>query len=258
MEQHTPLVTFITVVYNGVQELESTIQSILSQTDKRFEYFIVDGGSTDGTVNLIRKYESQLTGWISEKDNGLYDAMNKGMKFGTGKYLWFMNAGDLLYSNDILEKIFSSLAGAKTDGNYFPDVIYGETEIIDQTGKSLGLRRLKAPESLSWKSLQWGMVVCHQSFLVSREKCLPYSLQYKFADDIDWMIRVLKNSTTVFNRYLVLSKFKTGGLSHRNIRHGLKERFRIMTHQYGFLTTFRNHFVLGTKLFWYVLRHGRI
>lgn len=256
MEENKPLVTFITVVYNGVAELPSTIKSIFDQTDKQFEYFIIDGGSTDGTVELIRKYEAQLAGWISEKDNGLYDAMNKGMKMARGKYLWFMNAGDQLYSPDTLEKIFSSLKGTNTE--ILPDVIYGETDIMNEEEKSLGLRRLKAPEKLTWKSLQWGMVVCHQSFLVKKEKCLSYDLHYKFAADIDWMIRVLKSSDTIFNTRLILSRFKTGGLSYRNIRHSLKERFRIMMNYYGPLRTIFNHGILGTKLAFYYLRNRRI
>jgi len=252
MERQNSLVTYITVVYNGVSELEATIKSILSQTEKRFEYFIIDGGSTDGTIDLIKKYESQLTGWQSEPDRGLYDAMNKGMKLGTGNYLWFMNAGDLVYSDETLQKIFSAI---KEDT---PDVIYGETEIINEKGISLGQRRLRAPEKLTWRSLQWGMVVCHQSFIVRREKCEPYNLHYRFAADVDWMIRVLKKSDNIYNAGITLCKFKSGGLTYKNIRHGLKERFRIMIKNYGFTRTLFNHAVLGTKLFFYYLRHRRI
>ena len=279
-----PLVTFITVVYNGVSDLESTILSILAQTEKRFEYFIIDGGSTDGTIDLIKKYETQLTGWTSERDNGLYDAMNKGMKLGTGKYLWFMNAGDLVYEKDILEKLFSSEATTIEqhltrnkkqetrnerkeikDQQQIPlssqlttDVIYGETEIIDENGRSLGKRRLQAPAKLNWKSLQWGMVVCHQSFLVKREKCQTYNLHYHFASDVDWMIRVLRNSQYIHHSGMTLSKFKSGGLTYKNIRHGLKERFRIMVKNYGMVTTLFNHLILGIKLFFYYLPHRRI
>jgi len=252
-------VTFITVVYNGVNELEPTIQSILSQTHQQFEYFIIDGGSTDGTVDLIKKYEAQITGWISEKDSGLYDAMNKGMKMGKGDYLWFMNAGDEVHSGDTLQKIVNHVNGQQSLVDFpLPDVIYGETEIINEKGNSVGLRRLKAPPHLTWKSLQWGMVVCHQSFLVKREKCSAYSLQYRFADDIDWMIRVLRSSHYILNSNLILSRFKAGGLSNKNIRKGLSERFRIMVHYYGFFRTCFSHLILGTRLFFYVLRHGRI
>jgi len=264
MPEIQPLVTFITVVYNGVSELEPTIKSILFQTEKRFEYFIIDGGSTDGTVELIKKYDTQLTGWISEPDQGLYEAMNKGMKLGTGKYFWFMNAGDLVYDVEMLAKIFI-LKGIKDEEQEtknkkqeMPDVIYGETEIIDEAGKSLGRRRLRAPGKLNWKSLQWGMVVCHQSFLVKREKCLPYDLHFRFAADVDWMIRVLRNCEYIMNSGMTLSKFKSGGLTYKNIRHGLKERYRIMVKNYGLIKTLFNHLVLGVKLVYYYLLHRRI
>jgi glycosyltransferase involved in cell wall biosynthesis len=262
MTGQNPLITFITVVYNGVGELEPTIKSILAQTEKRFEYFIIDGGSSDGTTDIIRKYESQITGWQSEPDKGLYDAMNKGMNLGTGNYLWFMNAGDLVYDENTLKKISIQLQKTMDDERWTmektPDVMYGETEIIDEAGKPLGQRRLKAPEKLNWKSLQWGMVVCHQSFIVKREKCEAYDLRYRFAADVDWMIRVLKKSDYVHNTGITLCKFKSGGLTYKNIRHGLKERFRIMVKNFGLVTTLFNHGVLGTKLLFYYLRHGRI
>lgn len=285
MSTDQPFVTFITVVYNGVSELEPTIQSILRQSGNRFEYFIIDGGSTDGTIELIKKYESQLSGWISEPDRGLYDAMNKGMKLGKGKYLWFMNAGDLVYADDTLAKIVNLINGNPITGQEInkeiqetknkepgtqsdkaknavnastPDVIYGETEIIDEAGRSLGERRLKAPAKLNWKSLQWGMVVCHQSFLVKRENCLTYDSGYRFAADVDWMIRVLRNSQFILPSGMILSKFKSGGLTYKNIRHGLKERFRIMVKNYGPVKTLFNHVVLGVNLTFYYLRHRRI
>jgi len=245
-----PTVTFITVVYNGEKELESTIQSIINQTYPNIEYVVIDGGSKDGTVDVIKKYRDKISYFISESDKGLYDAMNKGIKASTGDYLWFMNAGDLVYSNDILEKIF-------INQNSTPDVIYGETEMIDNNGKSIGMRRLKAPETLTWKSLQWGMVVCHQSFIVKREKCIPYDLHFRIASDINWMIKVLKQSEHIFNTHLILAKFKTSGLSYNNIPTSLKERFRIMIKNYGLVKTVFNHAIIAVKFFWYVLRHGR-
>jgi hypothetical protein len=180
--------------------------------------------------------------------------MNKGMTLGTGKYLWFMNAGDLIYDAQTLEKIFTSVDLSQIN----PDVLYGETEIINESGLSLGQRRLKAPDTLTWKSLQLGMVVCHQSFIVKREMCETYDLHYRFAADIDWMIRVLRKSKNIHNTNLTLCKFKSGGMTYRNIRHGLKERFRIMVKNYGITSTLFNHVVLGTNLFFYYLRHRRI
>ena len=245
-----PTVTFITVVFNGEKELEPTIQSIINQTYPYIEYVVIDGGSKDGTLDIINKYRHKISYFISEPDKGLYDAMNKGIKAASGDYIWFMNAGDLVYSNDTLEKIFAAK-------HSLPDVIYGETEMIDKSGTSIGMRRLKAPETLTWKSLQWGMVVCHQSFIVKREKCVLYDLQFRIASDINWMIEVLKKSENIYNSHLILAKFRTSGLSYNNIPTSLKERFRIMKKNYGFTHTVFNHTIIGAKFFWYVLQHGR-
>ena len=101
-----PVISIITVVYNGKNFLERTIHSVIQQTYPHIEYLIIDGGSTDGTVEMIKKYGGSCR-WISEKDGGIYDAMNKGMKMAKGDYLLFLNAGDELHSKDVLEKIFS-------------------------------------------------------------------------------------------------------------------------------------------------------
>lgn len=102
-----PLVTVITVSYNCKEMIEKTILSVLSQTYPKIEYIIIDGGSTDGTLDIIRKYESRIDKWISEADNGIYDAMNKGISIASGKWLNFMNAGDVFYNNTVVADIFS-------------------------------------------------------------------------------------------------------------------------------------------------------
>lgn len=101
-----PLVTVITVVYNAKELLEETILSVLNQTYSNIEYIIVDGGSTDGTLDIIKKYQDKISKYISEPDQGIYDAMNKGMSLSKGQWLNFMNAGDSFYSNDVLQKVF--------------------------------------------------------------------------------------------------------------------------------------------------------
>lgn len=247
---HSPKVSIVTIVFNGEKEIESTIQSVCSQTYSNIEYIIIDGASRDNTLSVVNKYKNRIAKIISEPDNGLYDAMNKGLANASGDYIWFMNAGDQIHDADVLSKIFSSLTS-------LPDVIYGETDMVDESGNIIGERRLKAPESLNWKSLQWGMVVCHQSFIAKRSLAAQYNLQYKIAADIDWMIATLKNAHSVHNAGIILSKFKTGGKSYKNIPKGLRERFNIMTKNYGFIKTLTNHFVLGIKFIIYVIRHRR-
>lgn len=101
-------ITIITVVYNDKEGLERTVNSVLSQTYKSLEYIIVDGGSTDGTLDVIRKYEDKINKWISEPDHGIYDAMNKGIRMASGKWLNFMNAGDVFANDDIIRSVFSN------------------------------------------------------------------------------------------------------------------------------------------------------
>jgi glycosyltransferase involved in cell wall biosynthesis len=100
------LISIITVVYNGVSTIEQTILSVINQTYKNIEYIIIDGSSTDGTVDIIKKYEKHLIYWVSEPDKGIYDAMNKGIRKATGEWLNFMNSGDIFSDISVLKNIF--------------------------------------------------------------------------------------------------------------------------------------------------------
>ena len=171
--QFIPKISIITVVYNAVGLLERTINSVLAQTYPHIEYIIIDGASTDGTLSIIEKYRTKIHTIISEKDKGIYDAMNKGLHNATGGYVLFLNAGDELYSTTTLQEIFSLSPNA--------DVYYGNTKVIDELGKELGNRRHTPPKQLTWTSLKYGMCVSHQSFIAKRTLCDDYNLQYRIA-----------------------------------------------------------------------------
>lgn len=155
-----PKFSIITVTYNAGNVLEDTIQSVITQTYKNVEYIIVDGGSTDRTLSIVDHYRTMIQHVVSEPDKGLYDAMNKGIRLATGDYICFLNAGDELHEDDTLQQMVHSLTESE-----LPDVLYGETSIVDEEGHFLRMRRLSAPEHLTWKSFQNGMLVCHQAFL---------------------------------------------------------------------------------------------
>ena len=232
-----PVFSIITITYNASRWLEKTILSVLSQSYPGIEYIIIDGKSTDGTVDIIRQYETGLSFWISEPDVGLYDAMNKGLQHATGDYVWFMNAGDTFYTANTIQKVADLISRKKV----LPDVIYGETAIVGEDGKHIGMRRLKAPERLNWKSFRMGMLVCHQSFVAKRKIVPSYDLQYKYSADYDWCIRCLKDASAVRNSRLVLANFLEGGMSESQRKASLKERYAIMCKYYGKFTTILLH-----------------
>ena len=121
--QLQPTFSIITITYNAVRLVEQTLLNVLSQSYPNIEYIVIDGGSTDGTADIIRRYESGLAYWVSEPDKGIYDAMNKGLQKATGDYVWFINAGDTLCSSDTVQSVVSRLQKRKA----LPDIIYGET-----------------------------------------------------------------------------------------------------------------------------------
>ncbi len=243
-------ISVITVVFNAGNFLEWTLKSIQEQKYKGIEYIVVDGGSTDNTLELIEKYQPIITSWISEPDEGLYSTMNKGLGMASGEYVMFLNAGDIFYNENVLDKIFNA-------GDLPADIYYGETIIMDEKGKDIGLRRLKAPENLTWRSLIDGMMVCHQSFIVRKSISENYNLKYKIASDYDWMLNCLRKAKTINNTHLIISRFLDGGLNKQNIRKALMERFLIMIQNYNFLKVVINHFLIGFRFIVSYYKNGR-
>ncbi len=232
----------ITVTYNAEATLERTLRSVGEQTYPPIEHILVDGGSKDGTLDLIRRYDNPRMRWVSELDNGLYDAMNKGAAMASGDYLCFLNAGDAFFSSDTVERMMSP-----TVQNTSPDILYGETAIVDDQGAFLHMRRLKAPGKLTWKSFKQGMLVCHQAFMVKRSLFEPYDLRYRFSADVDWCIRMMKKSTVIYNTRKTLINYLNEGMTTRNRKASLRERYRIMARHYGHASTLLHHI-------WFIIR----
>ena len=244
-----PELSVITVVYNNVRDIERTILSVLNQTYPNIEYLVIDGGSTDGTLEILKHYEGRLAKLISEKDKGIYDAMNKGLALAGGDYILFMNSGDEIYAPDTVEKIFSPEPDA--------DIYYGETEMYDENWKSLGQRRHRAPESFSWKEFKHGMSISHQAIYIRRSLVEPYDPQYKLSADIDWIIRAAKKAKKIVNTRMYVAKYLVGGMSKKKHRESLIERFRIFSKHYGLIPNVFNHAVIAGKLAFYYLKHRR-
>ena len=246
MHNHpTPKFSVITVCYNAEATIEDTIQSVISQTYHHVEYIIVDGASKDRTMDIVNRYREHIAIIVSERDKGLYDAMNKGIGLATGDYLCFLNAGDSFHEDDTLQQMVHSIHTPQ-----LPDVLYGETELVDHEGHFLRMRRLSAPEVLTWKSFRQGMLVCHQAFFPRRDLVMPYDLRYRFSADFDWCIKIMKKSKVLHNTHLTLIDYLAEGMTTRNHKASLKERFSIMTRHYGWTSTLAFHlgFVLRLLL----------
>jgi len=250
-----PVISIITVVYNSLSLIEKTIRNILDQSYPNIEFLVIDGGSSDGTAEIIRLYENQISYWISEPDRGIYDAMNKGLAAATGDYVWFMNAGDQIYRSDILDKIFVVGPGSGIREENL--VFYGDTMIVDTGFHEIGLRRLRPPEALTWRSFKKGMLVCHQAIIMSRKIAEPFDPHYGHSADFDWVVRALKKAQGIVNTHLILCAFLDGGHSKKNIGISLRERFHSMARHYGLIPTVLRHIPIVVRFGWYYLRHKR-
>lgn len=252
-----PLITIATVTYNAEQVLDRTLQSVECQTYPRIEHLIVDGCSNDNTLSHVRRYVERNAmpqhnvRIVCEKDNGLYDAMNKAIMLAEGNYIVFLNAGDKLHSHDTIERLVESIDWEHRGLN--PAIIYGETDLVDNEGKFLRHRRLKAPEILHSRSFLMGMLVCHQSFYVRTDiaRLYPYDMQYRFSADYDWCIRLMKHAERrrlrIVNTHLILTDYLSEGLTTKNHRKSLAERYHVMSQHYGRLSAILAHL-------WFVVR----
>lgn len=236
----SPKISIITIVYNNVRDIEHTILSVINQSYRHIEYIIIDGASTDGTLDIIQKYRGSIDILVSEKDAGIYDAMNKGLAKATGDYVLFLNSGDELFDNNTIQTIVEKGKGA--------DIIYGETKLVDEDRKIIGDRRHKAPQQFDWKSFQYGMNVCHQAIYVKRDIAEPYDMQYKLSADVDWVIRAAKKAKTTQNVNCYVARYLVGGMSQKRHKQSLKERYAIFKKHYGAFQNWINHGIIALRL----------
>lgn len=237
---NNPLISIITITYNAEKELPATIESVLNQNYKNFEHLIIDGASTDNTLEIARSNPDARI--ISEKDRGLYDAMNKGIKNARGRYLLFLNAGDTFRDSETL-----SLYADKAEKNY--DIIFADTMIVDEQRNDIAPRHYSAPEHLTTQSFSKGMLVCHQAFMVKKDIAPLYDLQYRFSADYDWTIKCIKKTTPskCFNLNRFAINYLSNGMTDKNKYKSLKERFRVMTKHYGITSAIKRHIALFFK-----------
>lgn len=202
-EANLPLVSIITVVYNGAKHLEQTITSVLNQSYKNIEYIVIDGGSTDSTVDIIKQYENKIDFWQSERDNGIYFAMNKGISLAKGELIGILNADDYYLPNTIEKTI-------EADKLNHADIYYGDMRYISESGELLSAAK---PHISKMNEMP---AIFHPTCFVRRsvyEKAGMFDTRYKISSDYDFLLRCLKQNFSFQYIPEVLTCFRIGGMS---------------------------------------------
>lgn len=232
-----PLISIVTVCYNAENLIEKTIRSVLNQKQSQLiEYIIIDGLSQDQTMGIVAKYNKRISTIVSEKDNGIYDAMNKGINQATGEYILFLNAGDYLFGNDLIPQIKANPIKA--------DIFYSDTILFNNKSEILGSRShtttRKLPRNLTKNSFKKGLVVSHQSFIPKRV-LIPYYIENNLSADIDWIIKCCSNAENTHCLKQPISCFLVGGISDQKKLISLRDRFWVMNNHFGLAQTISLH-----------------
>lgn len=216
----SPLITVITVVLNAKKNLEKTIQSVAEQEYKRIEYIVIDGGSTDGSVDIIRQFHpSLISAWISEKDKGIYSAMNKGAGMASGEWICFLNAGDVFVNSSIIGKIAESILQQQEK----PDIIYGNILVRKPKGK------FKERIALSPRNYH-RMYFCHQSAFVKLDllRQYPFDEHYKLSSDLKFLKNCFFNNKKFLKLNFPVVIYDVFGLSNTDRELGLRENISVI------------------------------
>lgn len=231
-----PKVSIITVTYNAADLLEQTILSIAGQSYDKVEFVIIDGGSNDRTPDILEANAEIIDTCISEPDDGIYDAMNKGLAAASGEYVLFLNAGDYFCSESSLEDIFR---GAGTP----VDVLYGDIQLVTTEGTS---RHHKALPFTHDNLLQSGTgVLCHQAILVRREIAPMYDIRYTYKGELNWYFDIFKNrpDLTWYHYQEPLVYYFLGGKGYQNFIRNRFEWYCLLVRRFGCKSVFNKKFL---------------
>jgi glycosyltransferase involved in cell wall biosynthesis len=237
--------SIITITYNAEKYLTRTLESIVNQSRQDFEYLIIDGKSKDGTLLIAAAYDARINQIISEPDQGLYDAMNKGLALATGDFVWFMNAGDEICEIDAVAKIYQLI-----DAQPKIDVLYGDTYFVEEDGNIQGLRSEitphRLPRNLQWQDMNLGMLVCHQAF-IARKSIAPLYLTTNLSADVDWEIECLKKARKIQFLDFVVAKYLVGGISNKQLKRSLLDRYDVLKKHFGLLGVIQSHILITIR-----------
>ncbi len=218
-------ISIITIVYNREKTIKDTINSVLNQTYKNIEYIIIDGKSTDSTLNIVNSYKDKISKIISEKDDGLYDALNKGINLATGDIIGFIHSDDFYIDNFVIEKVANEFKKNNPD-TLFADLVYIKDENKEK------IHRYYSAKNFTPNKLKYGLMPPHPTFFVKKEVYQKYGLyktDYKIAGDFEMITRLLlvnKLSFSYLNTPLV--KMRLGGISTSSFKQRLKTNKEVL------------------------------
>jgi glycosyltransferase len=214
-----PLVSIITTVFNGENSIEAAIKSVLNQNYPNIEYIIIDGGSTDGTIEIVNKYRDKIAKFISESDKGIYDGMNKGLKMANGEIIGFLNADDLYTNKNVIETMVKSLEERNAD------VCWGDLVYVDTKDSDKIIRYWKSSDYKEEK-IKRGWMPPHPTFFVKKwvyEKYGGFNLDFSISADYELMLRFLEKYK-IKSCYIpqIFVKMRIGGQSNKSIKNIIK------------------------------------
>ena len=252
-----PKISVVTVVRNGMPFVVQTVDSVLAQDYDNLEYIVIDGGSVDGTVDIIKLRQSKIARWISERDEGIADAFNKGLALASGDYILFLNADDVLASAGIVSQVANQILE-----NDFPALIYGDCAYLDRESGTV-LHRIEV--DFSQIGLRLGKMPPQPSMFSKRsyfEKYGNFDVAFKIAMDFDWFLRGAKHERVVHTA-LLITNFRSGGISAVNRDSAVTEIIRALrkngyivsewgalcTKSYFFARSILKHLLKGLRMY---------
>lgn len=232
--ENMPLITVVTVVFNGAENLQQTIQSVLAQTYPNIEYIVIDGGSKDGTLQILERYDS-IDYWVSEPDGGIYKAMNKGVALASGEYIAFLNADDW-YNPDTVASVADAILAHR------PDYIFGNVDIYADNVHCSTLKK-------QFEQYKFNMPFGHPALFVQIQYLLidPFDIRYKFIADYDFILGLIEKQLSYIYINKSLVNFRTGGIS--TVTNLNKEKFRLYYSHFGIIRAIYNYMLITNHPF---------
>lgn len=236
-------ISIITVVRNGVPFISETIESVLEQTYKNIEYIVIDGLSNDGTLDIVRAHETSISFWMSERDAGIADAFNKGLRQASGEYIMFLNADDKLAGKDVITEMVSAI-----HANNFPTLIYGDIFVIDRDTSSM---KRRVSIDFSEHALLKGRMFPHPSLLANRRYFDLYGnfdTSFSITMDYEWLLRGAIKETVVHIPVLA-TYFREGGVSTTNDQR-VKDELILALKKNGYISSWLDE--LKLRIYFYL------